>query len=410
MSVEITFIRHGQTEGNAGGRWQGHTNTSLTDLGREQAQLLAGRLADTSYDLIVASDLDRTVETAAALDRPFDTDERWREPNFGSWEDKTTSEIAVDGTGGLAALMAGEDVALGGGERLSEVMMRTREALRDAVERVDGNGRIAVVSHGMSLLTLLSGVLDTKRPSPLRLLGNTATATVVGDGDQFMLTSYNDDTHLGYTEMPAYGRDPSDTELYLIRHGQTVSNVEGRWQGHQDGQLNDVGQDQAARLGSSFPDVDAVYASPLSRAADTASEVARNQGLNVVHDDRLKEIHFGDWEGLTTAEIMSQFPESTEFFNGADVRRGGSGETFIEVRKRVAESIDTIASTHPGQKVAVVSHGGVTRAWVTEVLGLPYTSRNRLSILSNTGYSRIAYGTRGPSIVSWNLVPHLRES
>ncbi|MDJ0954915.1 MAG: histidine phosphatase family protein [Acidimicrobiia bacterium] len=408
MAVEITFIRHGQTEGNAAGRWQGHTNSSLTARGREQASLLARKLNSKHFDLVVASDLDRTVQTAEALERPFETDERWREPDFGKWEDRTTEEIAADGSGELAALMAGEDIALGGGERLSQVMLRTRFALDELVARLDGVGSAAVVSHGMSLLTLFSGVLGTKRPSPLRLLGNTSTGVLVVSGDHVSMSQYNDDTHLPADHRSQWVFDPTDTQMIVARHGQTRSNTEGRWQGHQDGMLNDVGREQAELLAGVFPDVDALYASPLARAADTAGAIARTQELDVAYDDRLKEIHFGDWEGLTSDEIAERFPEeAVAFFNGKDMARGGSGETFIQVRKRLRDSLDEIVSRHSGETIGVVSHGGATRAWVTELLGLGYEHRNRLSILDNTGYARISFGSRGPSVASWNLTPHL---
>ncbi len=408
MPLEITFIRHGQTTGNLAGRWQGHTNSSLTELGEQQAGALAARLADTKFDAIVASDLDRTVQTATALGRPVETDARWREPFFGSWEDRTTAEIVAADADALTALFSGEDVAMGGGETLAGVYARTSAALDDLIERFDGSGSIAVVSHGMALLTLLSGVLGTRRPSTLRLMGNTALATVIVDDGRLTMPRYNDDTHLDQTDGPLFGQTPADADIYLVRHGQTVSNVEGRWQGQQDGQLNDTGRRQAKLLGEFFPSVDVVYSSPLSRAADTAREIADAQGHEVRFDDRLQEIYFGEWEGLTTAEIMTRFPEQAgAFFNGQDLPRGGSGETWPQVRSRIRASLDEIAANHAGDRVAVVAHGGVTRAWVTEVLGLEYGDRHRLGLLGNTGWARTAFGSRGPSIVSWNLAPHL---
>lgn len=403
MSVDITFIRHGQTAGNAAGRWQGHTNSSLTELGEEQAALLGKRLADQHFDLVIASDLDRTVETAAALRRPVETDERWREPFFGEWEDLDTAEIRRRNADDLSALFSGEDIALGGGERLSEVMERTSVALADVVARV-GSGSVAVVSHGMALLTLFSGLLGTKRPSPLRLLGNTSIATLVVNDDAVSVPLYNDDTHLGHTAVHHFGHDPSDTELVVIRHGETVSNREGRWQGHQDGMLNDAGRDQAARLAASLPPLDVLYSSPLSRAADTAAAIAEQQGLEIRPEPRLKEIGFGAWEGMTRAEIAAAFPdEYADFLNGDDAARGGNGETFAGVRIRMAESLGEIVAQHPSATVGVVSHGGVTRAWATEILGIPYENRNRLSVLSNTGYARVIFGRQGPSLLSWNL-------
>jgi broad specificity phosphatase PhoE len=409
LSTKITFIRHGQTTGNAAGRWQGHTNSILTDLGREQAARLGARLEEVPFDLVVSSDLDRTVQTAQALGRPVETDARWREPFFGEWEDLTTDEIMARDSEQVAAIFGGEDVAIGGGERLSETMERTREALGDLVDRV-GNGRVAVVSHGMSLLTLLSGLLETRIPSPLRLLGNTSIASAGVSDDGFCLLQYNDDTHLGHTALPHFGASPDDTELLLIRHGRTVSNEESRWQGHTDGQLNAEGRRQAALLATALPAIDAIYASPLSRAADTATAIAQGRNLHIRVDDDLKEIGFGAWEGMTRAEIASAFPvEYHEFNNGSDAARGGSGETFRGVRRRMGDAVREIVEQHRGESVGVVSHGGATRAYVTEVLGLDYPQRNRLGLLGNTAYARMAFTMRGPGLVSWNLAPHLND-
>jgi len=408
LSIEITFIRHGQTTGNAAGRWQGHTNSSLTDLGRDQAAKLGARLADTKFDLVVSSDLDRTMETAAALGRPIEADERWREPFFGTWEDLTTAEIMAQDAEQVTALFNGEDIAPGGGERLSEVAQRTRAALDDLVGRV-GSGSVAVVSHGMSLLMLIASLLETKRPLPLRLLGNSAIATVAMNADGYSVGSYNDDAHLGHTVPPHFGASPDDTEMLLIRHGRTLANEEGRWQGHTDGELNPTGRAQAAALAEYLPQVDALYSSPLSRAADTAQAVANQQRTEVLFVEDLKEIGFGAWEGMSRGEIAATYPEEFAAFNngGADAVRGGTGETFAGVRRRVAEALNRIVADHPGQEVGVVSHGGATRAYVTEVLGIPYENRQRLGLLRNTGFARMAYTGRGPTLVSWNLAPHL---
>jgi broad specificity phosphatase PhoE len=408
LPVEITFIRHGQTTGNAAGRWQGHTNSNLTDLGHEQAKRLGVRLASVPFDLVVSSDLDRTMQTAKALGRPIETDERWREPFFGDWEDATTAEIMVRDAEKVNAVFNGEDVAIGGGERLSEVWQRTREAMDDLVNRV-GDGKVAVVSHGMSLLTLLSRILETKRPSPLRLLGNTAMAVAIVEDDDFSIQQYNDDTHLGHTSVPHFGSGPEDTEVLLIRHGRTQSNDEGRWQGHTDGELNAQGRRQVSLLGPALPAIDALYTSPLSRAADTAHEIAHNQKLDVRQEHNLREIGFGAWEGMTRSEIASAYPEEYAVLNdGSDTARGGNGETFAGVRKRMAVALGEIVGRHPGQSVAVVSHGGATRAYVTDILGIDFEHRGRVGLLDNTGYARMSFTTYGPSLVSWNLTPHLR--
>ncbi len=409
MPVEITFIRHAQTTGNASGRWQGHTNSELTDQGIAQARALADRLAHQRFDLVISSDLQRTMDTAAALQRPVEPDPRWREPFFGDWEDRTTGEIMARDPQLVAALFAGEDIAApGGGEPMSDVIARTRQALDDLVSRV-GEGSAAVVSHGMSLLMLVATLLGTKRPTPLRLLSNTSTATLVFDDGEVHLQAYNDDTHLGHTALPHFGSSPDDTELLLIRHGQTVANAEGRWQGHADGELDTTGRHQAAMLAKQIPALDTLYASPLARAADTAGAIADVQSLAVQLNGDLKEIGFGAWEGLSPQQIADTYPEEfSSFRSGVDLPRGGSGETFAGVRSRMARALASIVASNPGRTVGVVSHGGATRAYVTDILGIPSEARRRLDGLGNTHYGRLAFTGRGPTVVSWNLGPHLR--
>jgi broad specificity phosphatase PhoE len=409
LPAEITFIRHAQTTGNASGRWQGHTNSQLSDLGLAQAHALGERLAGKHFDLVVASDLQRTMDTAAALGRRVEPDSRWREPYFGDWEDCTTGEIMARDPELVAALFAGQDVAApGGGELMSDVVARTRQALDDLLSRL-GDGSAAVVSHGMALLMLIATLLGTKRPTPLRLLGNTSTASIIFDDGAMSVRVYNDDTHLGHTALPHFGSSPEDTELLLIRHGQTVANAEGRWQGHADGELDSTGRHQAAMLARTIPVLDVLYASPLSRAAETADAIAKVQTLAVQLHPDLKEIGFGSWEGLSPEQIAETYPEEFQSFrSGVDLPRGGNGETFAGVRHRMSSALGSIVAANPGRTVGVVSHGGATRAYLTEILGIPSEERRRIDGLGNTHYGRLAFTGRGPTVVSWNLGPHLR--
>ena len=291
---------------------------------------------------------------------------------------------------------------------MSDVIERTRHALEDLISRV-GGGSVAVVSHGMALLMLMATQLGTTRPTPLRLLGNTSTATARFEDGEILLEVYNDDTHLGHTALPHFGSSPEDTELLLIRHGQTIANAEGLWQGHSDGQLDQTGRDQAALLAKTIPALDVLYASPLARAADTADAIADVQAIEVLLDPNLKEIGFGAWEGLSPAQIAEAFPdEYRSFRSGVDLPRGGNGETFAGVRRRMSNALGSIVGANPGRTVGVVSHGGATRAYVTEILGIPSERRRHIGGLGNTHYSRLAFTGRGPTVVSWNLGPHLR--
>ncbi len=147
------------------------------------------------------------------------------------------------------------------------------------------------------------------------------------------------------------------TEILLVRHGETDWNVERRVQGHTDRPLNETGEAQARALADELRGerLDAVYASNLSRARETARAVADPLGLAVEELPALREKHFGTWEGLLDTEIRERFPESQ---NGP----WGDAEVMAEVSERVLDALRTIAENHPDGRVLVVSHGGPLRA------------------------------------------------
>ena len=146
----------------------------------------------------------------------------------------------------------------------------------------------------------------------------------------------------------------------------------------------------------------------LRVARITAGKVAERHGLEVKEDESLQEIGFGTWESKTAAEILETDPEGfSRLRSGEDFRRGTTGETFTEVADRVEQTVARIVAAHPGKRVAVISHGGATRAFATRVLGMDFAQRHRLPILGNTALGRIDYSDRGRVVAKWNVAPHL---
>lgn len=404
MAKRIVLIRHAETTANEEGRWQGATDTTFSDRGRDQLARLRATTAELAPAIVMSSDLPRAEGSARALGFEPDVDARWREPNVGEWEGLTFAEISERYPGALEALLAGEDVPLGGGERLSSVADRVADGFAELSERLDDGETAVVVSHGLALLTLMAHVVGTRRPAPIQLMTNTGLTTFSVNEHGPQLTTYNDTSHLA-AEPP---RRPGETHVVLIRHGETPANIEQRWQGHEDWPLTELGHDQARQLAATLPPLAAIYSSPLSRAHDTASAVATAQATGVVVVAELKEIGFGTWENKTRAEIEEEDPGAFEQLrNGVDIVRGRTGETFTAVRERMTRAIDEIVGAHAGETVAIVSHGGASRAYLTGVLGLEFPDRNRLRSLGNTAFGRVVYGTRGPRLAAWNAAPHL---
>ena len=147
------------------------------------------------------------------------------------------------------------------------------------------------------------------------------------------------------------------TTILLARHGETDWNAARRVQGHTDVPLNERGREQARALAEELHDepLDAVYASDLLRAHETARIVAERKGLDVIVLPELRERDFGTWEGLTDVEVLDRFPQ-------ARTGTWGDAETREELSHRILLALERIADAHPDGRVLVVAHGGPLRA------------------------------------------------
>ncbi|MFF2008986.1 histidine phosphatase family protein [Streptomyces sp. NPDC058195] len=192
--------------------------------------------------------------------------------------------------------------------------------------------------------------------------------------------------------------------IVLWRHGQTAWNLEHRFQGSTDIALTETGVGQARRaarlLASLKPD--AIVASDLQRAADTAAQLAVLTGLGVAHDASLRETYAGAWQGLTHEEIVARYGgEYAAWKRGEPVRRGG-GELETEVADRAAPVVLGHADKLPRNgTLVVVSHGGTIRTTIGRLLGLEAHHWEGLGGLSNCCWSVLGEGARG-----WRLLEH----
>ncbi len=163
------------------------------------------------------------------------------------------------------------------------------------------------------------------------------------------------------------------TALLLIRHTAPAAWAKGVCHGVLDVPLSEDGAIHAQGIADHLRDttLDAVYASPLSRAVVTATAVAAPHGLRPVLREQLVEIDFGAFEGRTFDEIAASYPDLYgQWMRDPATVRFPAGETFGDLRARVTEEIARIRREHRGGSVAVVTHGGVIRAVLADVLGV----------------------------------------
>jgi len=154
------------------------------------------------------------------------------------------------------------------------------------------------------------------------------------------------------------------TKLYLIRHGETQANKTGVLMGSTDTPLNDLGRQQAAMLRdrTTALEVDSIFASPLSRAVETAS-IVFGEKVPIITDSSLQEFHFGEWEGMHFSDISTQYPEIWQMWlTDWEQTHIPGGEAFAAFKHRVISVVEEIVRYNAGKRVAVVSHGGCIRS------------------------------------------------
>jgi len=202
------------------------------------------------------------------------------------------------------------------------------------------------------------------------------------------------------------------TRALLIRHGETAWNSTGRWQGHAPVPLNEAGMAQSAALGRYLARngfrICAVYSSDLKRALQTAEAIGAALGLPVLTDVRLREVDLGDWQGLTREEAEVWDADRYAAFR-ADWRHVPTpdGESRDELQRRARAAFEEITARHPGQTIALISHGGTIGMLLESLFGP--IERPSLANTSVTAVEQALPGAPwqlGP--VAWS--PHLEES
>jgi alpha-ribazole phosphatase len=163
------------------------------------------------------------------------------------------------------------------------------------------------------------------------------------------------------------------TKMLLVRHGETIWNHTSRYQGHTDIELSETGRNQAKLLAAELKKekVKAVYSSDLKRAYETAAILASLHNLPVQVTEQLREINFGEWEGLTYQEIMEKYKDlASEWYQYPGKVRLPGGENFEELKGRAySAALDLMYQNDPGT-IIVVAHGGTIRAIICGILDI----------------------------------------
>lgn len=201
------------------------------------------------------------------------------------------------------------------------------------------------------------------------------------------------------------------TEMIVVRHGETAANSMGVLQGQLDSKLSAEGVTQAEMLAERIAKehFDAVYSSDLSRTIATAVIITGGR-LEISHAPELREWHLGELENISYEEARKRFPDVMEDFkNDAQDIIIPAGESKLNFYKRIAAFLDTLAERHPGQRLLLITHGGVLQAMLKHVLGCG-NSWGFLPRSSNTGYNKFVFREGVWQLCCWNDTSHIKGS
>jgi probable phosphoglycerate mutase len=202
------------------------------------------------------------------------------------------------------------------------------------------------------------------------------------------------------------------TEFILLRHGETEWNGLGRLQGHQDSPLSREGLSQAEALAVRLAPCSfhALYCSDLGRAVETARRIATRTGHPVRQDLRLRERGVGILEGLTRQEAHQRHPEVfAEYSTGGPDFVVPGGESVSQRLQLALECLRELGARHVGERVVVVTHGGVLSSLFRHSLGIPPGVPRTFSVL-NASWNHFDYEAGTFRLVTWGDVNHLRDA
>src|SRR5207247_717132 len=187
--------------------------------------------------------------------------------------------------------------------------------------------------------------------------------------------------------------------LFLVRHGETAANAEMRYLGSRDDPLAERGIEQAEQAAAALGPlpIAAVYSSPLSRAAETARRIAEARGLTLQIDARLREGAFGDWEGLSRAEVLARDAELLARWEQDPTVVPPGGDSLADLSARVVALADELATRHSGAWIVLVSHVSPIKALLAAALDAPLGVARRLFLDPGT-----------ISVIDWGKPPLVR--
>ena len=198
--------------------------------------------------------------------------------------------------------------------------------------------------------------------------------------------------------------------IYLVRHGQTAWNKARIFRGRRDVRLNEQGRREAARSAQALRDVNfkCLYASPLSRARETAEIIAAGRDLEIIPDSAFTDIDYGEWTEYWDVEARRKFGDQYKLWEDSPhLMKFPGGESLEDVRRRSVSRLMGLAEQHAGEIIGVVSHRAVLKVLLCEAKGLDNSHFWKVP-LDTCAISILDYAAGRLRVVAENDVAHVR--
>ncbi|MBK5229787.1 MAG: histidine phosphatase family protein [Thermoleophilia bacterium] len=198
--------------------------------------------------------------------------------------------------------------------------------------------------------------------------------------------------------------------LLLVRHGESEWNAAGRLQGQADPPLSALGRHQAAHMAARLVDepIDAIVASDLLRAFDTARALADAVGLPVLAREDLREVDLGSWTGASRGEIEAGDADAWRRWRVEGIEGWHGGERYADAIGRIGAAVQSIATEWVGRTVVAVTHGGCIRLATCHLLGMPAGQLGRIMSIGNASITEFLVEPDGRGrIARLNDMAHL---
>ena len=395
MTIRIVLVRHGLSSFNAKGLIQGRTDDSLlTEEGYEQAIKAGKALSKIKFDKIYSSPLVRAAETAKTIKKSFNTsqdiifDNNLLEVDLGEWSGLRIDEIKNKfpeiypiwkNNPENLTLKRNDDTAY---KPIQELFDQANNFIEDILkiylDKDDVN--ILVVGHNAILRCLILLLLGKPKQGFRKIRLENASFSIInisnhGSSLKTQIECLNQTSHLNKNIPNQIG----DSRIFLVRHGETNWNKEGRFQGQIDIPLNENGKEQARKTFEYLRNIsfNKAFSSSMHRPYETAQIILQNnKDLKIKKIDSLIEISHGLWEGKLEAEIREEWPRLLKnWHEKPEEVIMPEGESIKDVSERSIEAFTKICSTQKDNDLTLlVAHDAVNKTLICNLLGISYSN------------------------------------